>query len=91
MHGLLDLTVDRVLEVVDEYHAKILELEHDTLIHPKMRVVRDLHILQGDLILHKCVAGWSVVGTLLTERVGARLSLSRLSFMACGGTTWTAA
>lgn len=55
LHALLDLTVDRALEVVDEYHARILQLEHDTLLLPRMRVVRDLHILQGDLIQHKQV------------------------------------
>jgi Mg2+ and Co2+ transporter CorA len=53
VHALLDLLVDRTLEVVDEYHTRIVALEHDVLVHPKMNVVRDLHIIQGDLILHK--------------------------------------
>lgn len=90
IHGLLDLTVDRVIEVVDEYQAKILELEHDTLVYPKMRVVRDLHILQGDLIQHKYIVVWLFNRLLLTAPVGARSSpLRRLCLGLCD-TTLTA-
>ncbi|KAF8913152.1 hypothetical protein CPB84DRAFT_1833411 [Gymnopilus junonius] len=53
VESLLDLIVDRVLEVVDEYQVKINKLEYDILLHPVMRRVRSLHILSGDLILHK--------------------------------------
>jgi Mg2+ and Co2+ transporter CorA len=53
VQSLLDLIVDRALEVVDEYQAKILALEHDVLLKPHMNTVKFLHILQGDLILHK--------------------------------------
>ncbi|PPR02708.1 hypothetical protein CVT26_009811 [Gymnopilus dilepis] len=53
VQSLLDLIVDRVLEVVDEYQVKINKLEYDILLHPVMRSVRSLHILSGDLILHK--------------------------------------
>ncbi|KDR85489.1 hypothetical protein GALMADRAFT_234391 [Galerina marginata CBS 339.88] len=53
VESLLDLIVDRVLEVVDEYQVKINNLEHDILLHPIMKSVRSLHILSGDLILHK--------------------------------------
>ena len=45
--------VDQALEVVDEYQNKILKLEHNILIKPKMKSVRHLHILSGDLTLHK--------------------------------------
>lgn len=34
------IVVDQALEVVDEYQQKILKLEHDILIKPKMRTVR---------------------------------------------------
>jgi Mg2+ and Co2+ transporter CorA len=53
LQSLLDLVVDRALEVIDEYQAKILALEHDVLLKPRMDTVKFLHILQGDLILHK--------------------------------------
>jgi Mg2+ and Co2+ transporter CorA len=45
--------VDRALQVIDEYHANITDLEHDILLKPKMSMLRKLHILSGDLILHK--------------------------------------
>jgi Mg2+ and Co2+ transporter CorA len=45
--------VDRILEIMDEYQDKINELEHDVLLKPSMNAVRSLHILSGDLILHK--------------------------------------
>jgi len=53
VHGLLDLVVDSALAVVDEYQTKIVKLEHDILLRPKMKSVRFLHILSGDLTLHK--------------------------------------
>lgn len=53
VQSLLDLIVDRCLEVVDEYQGKLVKLEHDVLLKPNMRTVRELHIISGDLILHK--------------------------------------
>lgn len=53
VQSLLDLVVDSALQVVDEYHLKILKLEKDILMKPKMKTIRALHILSGDLILHK--------------------------------------
>jgi len=53
VHALLDLVVDNALEVIDEYHAKINKFERSILLKPKMITVRNLHILSGDLILHK--------------------------------------
>ncbi|KAJ7043311.1 magnesium transporter [Mycena alexandri] len=53
VEGLLDLIVDRILEVMDEYQDKIHQLEHDILMKPGMSTVRSLHILSGDLIMHK--------------------------------------
>lgn len=32
--------VDSALEVVDEYHSKIMKMEHDILLKPKMKTVR---------------------------------------------------
>ncbi|KAI0066622.1 hypothetical protein BV25DRAFT_1912674 [Artomyces pyxidatus] len=57
VESLLDLIVDGALEVVDEYHARLNELERAVLIKPKVKTVRDLHILSGDLILHKRTLG----------------------------------
>ncbi|XP_006453892.1 hypothetical protein AGABI2DRAFT_189237 [Agaricus bisporus var. bisporus H97] len=53
VHGLLDLIVDRALQVVDAYHTKICKFERDILIQPKVKTMRHLHIMSGDLILHK--------------------------------------
>ncbi|KAH8094648.1 hypothetical protein BXZ70DRAFT_946975 [Cristinia sonorae] len=53
VQSLIDLIVDQALEVVEEYQSKILSLEHNVLVKPSMKSVRRLHILQGDLILHK--------------------------------------
>ncbi|TCD67881.1 hypothetical protein EIP91_011815 [Steccherinum ochraceum] len=53
VQSLIDLMVDQALEVVEEYQSKILSLEHNVLLKPSMKSVRRLHILQGDLILHK--------------------------------------
>jgi Mg2+ and Co2+ transporter CorA len=53
VHGLLDLVVDSALEIVDTYQRKIIDLEQQILLKPKMKAVRQLHIISGDLILHK--------------------------------------
>ncbi|KAF8203846.1 magnesium transporter [Pholiota molesta] len=53
VEALLDLVVDHILEVVDEYQIKLSGLEHDILLRPAMRSVRSLHILSGDLTLKK--------------------------------------
>ncbi|RPD82705.1 hypothetical protein L226DRAFT_476045 [Lentinus tigrinus ALCF2SS1-7] len=53
VESLIDLVVDQALEVVEEYQGKILKIEQAVLLKPSMKTVRRLHILQGDLILHK--------------------------------------
>ncbi|KAH9923673.1 uncharacterized protein B0H18DRAFT_878449 [Fomitopsis serialis] len=53
VQSLLDLIVDSALEVIEEYQTKILKIEQEVLLKPSMETVRRLHILQGDLILHK--------------------------------------
>lgn len=53
LHGLLDLVVDRTLEVTDEYRRIIGRLEGLVLKAPEMTNVRALHVLSGDLISHK--------------------------------------
>ncbi|KAG6330165.1 hypothetical protein ID866_8925 [Astraeus odoratus] len=53
VQGLLDLVVDSAFEMVDAFHEKILQLEHDVLLRPSMKAVARLHILSGDLTLHK--------------------------------------
>jgi len=53
VQSLLDLIVDSALQIVDEYHSKILKLEQAIMLRPKMSTVRSLHIMSGDLILHK--------------------------------------
>ncbi|KAI1786797.1 hypothetical protein LXA43DRAFT_1032081 [Ganoderma leucocontextum] len=53
VESLLDLVVDQALEVVEEYQGRILKIEQAVLLKPSMKTVRRLHILQGDLILHK--------------------------------------
>ncbi|KAF9535692.1 hypothetical protein CPB83DRAFT_754377 [Crepidotus variabilis] len=53
VQGLLDLVVDRILELVDEYQVRIHKLEADVLLNSDMDTVRSLHIISGDLIMHK--------------------------------------
>ncbi|KAJ7510487.1 magnesium transporter [Mycena galericulata] len=53
VQSLLDLVVDKALEVIDAYHVKIKKFEREILLKPKIGTVRNLHILSGDLILHK--------------------------------------
>ncbi|KAF9016191.1 hypothetical protein BDZ89DRAFT_1022900 [Hymenopellis radicata] len=53
VQGLLDLIVDKALEVIDEYQVKIQKFERAILYQPQIKTVRALHILNGDLILHK--------------------------------------
>ncbi|KIJ53484.1 hypothetical protein M422DRAFT_25356 [Sphaerobolus stellatus SS14] len=49
----LDLVVDQTLEMVEEYQKMILKLERDILVRPKIKTVRQLHILSGDLSSHQ--------------------------------------
>ncbi|TBU36277.1 hypothetical protein BD309DRAFT_1024474 [Dichomitus squalens] len=54
VQSLLDLVIDQALEVVEEYQGRILEIEEQVLLKPSMKTVRKpVHILQGDLVLHK--------------------------------------
>ncbi|KAF7322699.1 CorA-like protein [Mycena chlorophos] len=53
VEALLDLIVDRILEVMDKYQERIHDLEHQILVKPGMGTVRRLHILSGDLIMHR--------------------------------------
>nr|GAT55268.1 magnesium -like protein [Mycena chlorophos] len=53
VQSLLDLVVDKALEVIDAYHVKIRKFEREILLKPRITTVRNLHILSGDLILHK--------------------------------------
>lgn len=40
IYVFLSVVVDQALEVVDAYQSKILKLEHDILIKPKMKTVQ---------------------------------------------------
>jgi Mg2+ and Co2+ transporter CorA len=40
LESILDLVVDQAVEVVEAYQKKILKLEHDILLKPKMKSVR---------------------------------------------------
>ncbi|KAG6811459.1 hypothetical protein H0H92_007282 [Tricholoma furcatifolium] len=53
VHAILDLIVDNALEVVNEYHDKITKFESAVLLKTRAETVKHLHILSGDLILHK--------------------------------------
>ncbi|KAI6031228.1 hypothetical protein PISMIDRAFT_88428 [Pisolithus microcarpus 441] len=53
VQSLLDLVVDSAFDVVDAFHEKVLELEHDVLLKPNIKAISRLHILSGDLALHK--------------------------------------
>lgn len=57
LQSLIDLIVDDTVKVTDKYHRRLLKMERDILLKPKMRTVRDLHIASGDLTLHKRTMG----------------------------------
>ncbi|CAK5264078.1 unnamed protein product [Mycena citricolor] len=53
VQSLISLIVDKAVQVIDAYHDQISELERQILIKPKPNTVRKLHIVSGDLVLHK--------------------------------------
>lgn len=57
LQSLVDLVVDDAVKITDKYHRRVLKMERDILLKPKMRTVRDLHIASGDLTLHKRTMG----------------------------------
>jgi len=57
LESLLDLIVDNAVQVADKYHDVILKMERSILLKPNMKTVRGLHILSGDLTLHKRTLG----------------------------------
>ncbi|THU93873.1 hypothetical protein K435DRAFT_967082 [Dendrothele bispora CBS 962.96] len=50
---LIDLIVDKAEKVVDEYRNTVQRFRSRVLLNPSMETLRNLHILYGDLILHK--------------------------------------
>ncbi|KAG9110290.1 hypothetical protein FRC07_008205, partial [Ceratobasidium sp. 392] len=57
LQSLIDMIVDDAVQVTDKYHRRLLKMERDILLKPKMRTVRDLHIASEDLTLHKRTMG----------------------------------
>ncbi|CAE7178392.1 unnamed protein product [Rhizoctonia solani] len=61
LQSLIDLVVDEAVKITDKYHRRILKMERDILLKPKMNTVRDpllaVHIASGDLTLHKRTMG----------------------------------
>lgn len=53
IQSFLGLIVDKAVQVIDAYHDQISKIEHQILIKPKPSTVRKLHIVSGDLVLHK--------------------------------------
>ncbi|GJJ13365.1 hypothetical protein Clacol_007617 [Clathrus columnatus] len=53
LESILDLVVDQAMAVVEEYHKMLVKLESEVLLKPKVASVRHLHIISGDLALHK--------------------------------------
>ncbi|KAF7374055.1 hypothetical protein MSAN_00286400 [Mycena sanguinolenta] len=45
--------VDKAVQVIDAYHDQISKIEAQILRKPKPSTVRTLHIVSGDLVLHK--------------------------------------
>ncbi|TFK67660.1 hypothetical protein BDN72DRAFT_842745 [Pluteus cervinus] len=57
VHALLDLVVDKALDVISAYQTHIAKFEKSILLQPKVKTVRNLHILSEDLLLHKRTMG----------------------------------
>jgi len=57
LQSLIDMIVDDAVKVTDKYHRRLLKMERDILLKPKMKTVRDLHVASEDLTLHKRTMG----------------------------------
>jgi Mg2+ and Co2+ transporter CorA len=53
LQALVDLVVDRAMDIVDQYHEELLKIERQVLIKPKMNTVKALHVISEDLTLHR--------------------------------------
>jgi Mg2+ and Co2+ transporter CorA len=53
VQSFLALIVDKAIELIDAYHHQISQIEGQILLNPKPSTVRKLHIVSGDLVLHK--------------------------------------
>ncbi|KAJ6520435.1 hypothetical protein C8R45DRAFT_1205404 [Mycena sanguinolenta] len=53
VQSFLGLIVDKAVQVIDAYHHQISKIEGQILLKPKPTTVRKLHIVSGDLVLHK--------------------------------------
>ncbi|KAJ7325877.1 hypothetical protein DFH08DRAFT_787469 [Mycena albidolilacea] len=53
VQSLLSLVTEKALEVVNAYQDKIQKFERKILVRPTVDIVRNLHILSADLILHR--------------------------------------
>ncbi|KAF7337761.1 hypothetical protein MSAN_02249900 [Mycena sanguinolenta] len=53
VQSFLGLIVDKAVQVIDAYHDQISKIEGQILLKPKPTTVRKLHIVSGDLVLHK--------------------------------------
>ncbi|KAF7361048.1 hypothetical protein MSAN_01135400 [Mycena sanguinolenta] len=53
VQSFLSLVVDKAVQVIDAYHDQISKIEAQILRKPKPSTVRTLHIVSGDLVLHK--------------------------------------
>ncbi|KAJ7068833.1 hypothetical protein C8F01DRAFT_1365103 [Mycena amicta] len=53
VQSLISLIVDKAVQVIDSYHDQISDIERQILLKPKPTTVRKLHIVSGDLVLHK--------------------------------------
>ncbi|KAJ7608803.1 hypothetical protein FB45DRAFT_945966, partial [Roridomyces roridus] len=53
VQSLLSLIVDKAVDMIDGYHDQISHIEAQILVKPKPTTVRKLHIISGDLVLHK--------------------------------------
>ncbi|KAJ7201401.1 hypothetical protein GGX14DRAFT_656755 [Mycena pura] len=53
VQSLISLIVDKAVQVIEAYHGQISHLERQILVKPKPSTVRKLHIVSGDLVLHK--------------------------------------
>ncbi|KAJ7773670.1 hypothetical protein DFH07DRAFT_1057199 [Mycena maculata] len=57
VQSLLSVVVEQAAQVIDAYHDHISGLERETLSRTKPGTLRKLHIVSGDLILHKRTLG----------------------------------
>lgn len=69
LNALLDAVVDHALPVVEFYSAEIAAIEREVLERPKTKMTKELHLIQGELLLlQKVISPMNTMIVHLSEK-----------------------